>query len=67
MFAKLNLLKNAKLASKIKPDKKGVVHDYLSRTKLHLCKNPDCKNMRRENSAWCGREDCGKKDDNQNI
>ena len=27
---------------------------YCSRTKLHLCKNEDCRKFRRPKSAYCG-------------
>lgn len=65
MFKKLNLLKKNRLANKLKPlsEGKGNPVFYLSRTKLNLCKNPNCKNQRRHNSAYCGREDYGNKKD----
>lgn len=70
MFKKLKKLKDIKLANKIKPlsDGKGNRGMYLSRTMLKLCKNPNCQNQRRHGSAYCGRDDCGvKKDENKNI
>ena len=52
MFKKLLGVKKVKVSDKVAPALEGK-NVYVSRSMLNLCKNEDCKNERRSDSAYC--------------